>query len=273
MTGVRQRSGGEAQRPRLRDGAGLLASGLAHGLLLLAVVLLGSPHLFATVAPEPIVVEIVQPEELAKGTPQETPDAKQSQASPQQQAQAQPQAQPQQQAQPQPQAQPRQQARPQQQAAQPQQRPQQSQPLPVSAAAPAAPVFASLYPWPVTRPGGDVQDGDYRTFESTGKLEHDGLAQFKARLKECWRPPVAGGGNKLRAALRVALSRDGSLAGTPELVEVSASPDAVALVTSARQALTDCGPYGFLPPESYDTWKALSLTFSPDDIAVAAVTR
>jgi hypothetical protein len=143
----------------------------------------------------------------------------------------------------------------------------------VSAAAPAAPVFASLYPWPVPQPGGDAQVGDYRTFESTGKLEHNDLAQFKARLKECWRSPIAGGGSKLRAALRVALRSDGSLAGTPELVEVSASPDAVALVTSARQALAECGPYGFLPAESYDTWKALSLTFSPDDIAVAVVTR
>jgi hypothetical protein len=134
-------------------------------------------------------------------------------------------------------------------------------------------VFASLYPWPVTQPGGDVQLGEYRIFESTAKFERDGLAQFRARLKECWRSPVAGGGPKLRAALRVALREDGTLAGPPELVEVSASPDAVALVTSARQALAGCGPYDFLPAESYGTWKALSLTFSPDDIAVASVTR
>jgi hypothetical protein len=259
MTEVPQRSGGEAQRPRLRDSAGLLASGLAHGLLLLAIVLFGSPHLFATVAPEPIVVEIVRPEELAKGKPTEPAETKQRPASEQR-------------------AEPQQQAQAQKQQAEPQQRPQpQSQPLPqsqpASAAAPAAPVFASLYPWPVPQPGGDVQVGDYRTFESTGKLEHNELAQFKARLKECWRAPVAGGGRKISAALRVDLRKDGSLAGPPELVEVSASPDAVALVTSARQALAECGPYGFLPAESYDTWKALSLTFSPDDIGVAAVTR
>jgi hypothetical protein len=261
MPEVPQRPGGEEAQPRLRDGAGLLASGLVHGLLLLAVVLLGSPHLFATVAPEPIIVEIVQPEELAKGKSLEATDAKQSQTQPQQQAQPQPEKQA---AQPQPQK----------QIAQPQQRPQpQSQPLPAAALAPAAPVFASLYPWPVTRPGSDVQVGDYRTFESTGKLEHNELAQFKARLKECWRSPVAGGSRKLSAGLRVALRRDGSLAGPPELVEVSASPDAVALVTSAKQALADCGPYGFLPAESYDSWKSLSLTFSPDDIAVAVVTR
>ena len=263
MIGVPQRSAGEAQRPRLRDGAGLLASGLAHGLLLVVIVLLGSPHLFATAAPEAIVVEIVQPEELAKGKSLETDQAKQIQAEPRAPKETQAQKEPQPQ---------KQQAQAQQQA-QPQKRQPQSQPLPVPAPAPAAPMYASLYPWPVAQPGSDVQAGDYRTFESTGKLEHNELAQFKARLKECWRSPVAGGSRKLTAALRIALRSDGSLAGSPELVEVTASPDAVAMVTSAKQALAECGPYGFLPADSYDTWKSLSLTFSPDDIGVAAVTR
>jgi hypothetical protein len=131
-------------------------------------------------------------------------------------------------------------------------------------------VFASLYPWPVARP--DVQEGDYRTFESMEKSERPELAQFKARLKECWRPPAASG-RKLSAALRVSLRVDGSLAGPPELVEVSAAPEAVALVTTAKQALAACGPFGFMPADSYKSWKALSLTFSPDDIAVAAVIK
>ena len=151
MTEVPQRLGAqEARRPRLRDRAGLIASALAHALLLLAIVLLGSPQLFATVAPEPIVVEIVRPEELAKGKSFETADAKQSQAQSQKQQQ---------------------QAEPQKQQVQAQQQGQgqtQSQPPAVPAAAPAAPMFASLYPWPVARPGSDVQPGDYRTFESTG---------------------------------------------------------------------------------------------------------
>jgi hypothetical protein len=253
---------------RLRGGAWLLASGLAHVLVLLAIVLLGSPRLLATVAPDPIVVDIVRPEEIAKG--KEEADAKQSEPQPQKQEQpheiAQKQAEPQKQP-VQSQQQAQKQAEPQKQPVQP-----QPQPMPVSAA-PAGPLYQSLYPWPVARPGSDVQLGDYRTFESTGKLDHNELAQFKARLKECWRPPAAGGNRKLTAALRVALRTDGSLAGPPDLVEVSASPDAVALVASAKKALAACGPYGFLPAESYDVWKALSLTFSPDDIAVAAVTQ
>ncbi|HML15135.1 MAG TPA: hypothetical protein VK456_17645 [Xanthobacteraceae bacterium] len=249
--------GRQARRPRLRDGAGLLASGLAHGCVLVAVILFGSPRLFATVAPEPIVVDIVQPEEIAKGKLEEPTAPKPSETQPQQ-----PPAQPQQT-----------QAQPRQHQAQPQQRAQTQSPPTASAAAPAAPVFASLYPWPVAQPGSDVQAGDYRTFESTGKLEHNELAQFKARLKECWHPPALGSGRKLAAAVRVALRIDGSLAGAPELVEVSASPDAVALVASAKQALADCGPFSFLPADSYDVWRALSLTFSPDDIAVAVVTR
>jgi hypothetical protein len=257
MTALQQGSvGGGAQRRRLRDSAGLLASGLAHGLLLLGVVLFGSPRLLATTAPEPIVVDIVKPEEIAKGKLSEPSRPKESEKQAQQQTPEQQQAQQQQPAQAQPQPS--------------QQRAQAQRPVQVADASPSAPVFTSLYPWPVARP--DVQEGDYRTFESMEKSERPELAQFKARLKECWRPPVASG-RKLSAALRVSLRIDGSLAGPPDLVEVSAAPEAVALVTTAKQALAACGPFGFMPADSYNSWKALSLTFSPEDIAVAAVTK
>jgi hypothetical protein len=257
MTTLQQGSvGGGAQRRRLRDSAGLLASGLAHGLLLLGVVLFGSPRLLATTAPEPIVVDIVKPEEIAKGKLSEPSLPKESEKQAQQQAPEQQQTQQQQPAQTQPQPS--------------QQRAQAQRPVQVADASPSAPVFTSLYPWPVARP--DVQEGDYRTFESMEKSERPELAQFKARLKECWRPPVASG-RKLSAALRVSLRIDGSLAGPPDLVEVSAAPEAVALVTTAKQALAACGPFGFMPADSYNSWKALSLTFSPEDIAVAAVTK
>jgi hypothetical protein len=257
MTTLQQGSvGGGAQRRRLRDSAGLLASGLAHGLLLLGVVLFGSPRLLATTAPEPIVVDIVKPEEIAKGKLSEPSRPKESEKEAQQQAPEQQQTQQQQPAQTQPQPS--------------QQRAQAQRPVQVADASPSAPVFTSLYPWPVARP--DVQEGDYRTFESMEKSERPELAQFKARLKECWRPPAASG-RKLSAALRVSLRIDGSLAGPPDLVEVSASPEAVALVTTAKQALAACGPFGFMPADSYNSWKALSLTFSPEDIAVAAVTK
>jgi len=262
---------GRPERSRLRDNAGLLASGLAHGTLLLTVLLFGSPRELATASTQPIVVDIVRPEELAMGeiTPSAAP--KQAQGQPQiQQQQAQPQSQQQREQRAQPQRdQPQQPQAATQQRQQAQSQPQGQQAQP-STAGSAAPVFASLYPWP-TRP--DVQEGDYRTFETLEKTDRHELADFKARLKQCWHPPAVGGGRRLTAALRVALRIDGSLAGAPELVEVSASPDTIALVTSAKQALSECGPFGFLPADSYDSWKALSLTFSPDDIQVAAVTR
>jgi hypothetical protein len=266
MTELHQRVSVGAQRRRLRDSAGLLASGLAHGLFLLGVILFGSPRLLATTPPQAIVVDIVQPEELAKGTLTEPTGTKQSDKQQQQAQSQQQQAQSQQQqAQSQQQTQSQQQARAQQQPSQ-----QPGQPVRVADASPTAPVFTSLYPWPTARP--DVKEGDYRTFESMEKSERPELAQFKARLMQCWHPPAAGG-RKLSAALRVALRADGSLAGPPELVEVSASPEAVALVTSAKQALAACGPFGFMPADSYNSWKSLSLTFSPEDIAVAAVTK
>jgi hypothetical protein len=264
MTKLQQGSAGfEGRSRRLRDSAWLLASGLAHGLLLLGIILFGSPRLLATTPPQAIEVEIVKPEELAKGTLTDPTGTKEAEKQTQPQ-QAQPQqAQAQQQSQAQPQEQPR---------VQPpsQQRAQTQSPVQVADASPTAPVFTALYPWPVALP--DVKEGDYRTFESMEKSDRPELAQLKARLRECWHPPATSG-RKLSAALRVSLRSDGSLAGPPELVEVSASPDAVALVTSAKQALAACGPFGFMPADSYGTWKSLSLTFSPEDIAVAAVTK
>jgi hypothetical protein len=246
----------EARRLRLREGAVVLASALTHVAILLCVFLLGSPRLLATVPPASIIVDIVRPEELTKGElTGKTSGQKQEQPAQQPQAQQPQQRQAQQ---PQPQQQP------QQQQAQP------AQPPPSA----AAPVFTSLYPWPVARAASDTQAGDYRTFESTEKLDHDELAGFKAHLKECWKPPaVAANARKLTAAVRVALRIDGSLAGPPELVEATASPYGPALVESAMRAVNQCGPYGFLPADSYDTWKRLSLTFSPDDIAVAVVVK
>src|SRR5262249_18271456 len=274
MADLQQASvGAKAQRSRLRDNAGLLASVLAHVMVLVAAVLFGTPRQLATASPQPIVVDIVRPEEIAKSEATRSWGTKQSQTQPQtQQQQAQPQ--PEQQAQPQrEQPQPAQAAagQRQQQQTQPQSQPQGMQAQPSTTGA-AAPVFTSLYPWPEARP--DVQQGDYRTFESLEKTERHELADFKARLKQCWRPPaVSGGARRLTAALRIALRVDGSIAGAPELVEVSASPDAIALAASAKQALSECAPFGFLPAGSYDSWKALSLTFSPDDIQVAAVIK
>src|SRR5580704_3912034 len=126
---------GEAQRVRVRDGAVLLASALAHVAILLAVVLIGSPRLFATVPPQAIVVDIVRPEEvpeiatgeLTESTAGSKPAQQQAQQPPQQQQPQQQQAQ-----------QPTQQQPQQQQAQQPQtqQQPQrqQSQQQPPSAA-------------------------------------------------------------------------------------------------------------------------------------------
>jgi len=263
----------KAGRPR--DAAVLALSALAHGAILLAAIgVYGSPKLLATTPPETIVVDIVPPEEVTNG------EWGSAQPPAEPQTQAKPQAQPQPVGQPQPPAQPQTQAKAQAPQPQEQARAQaqpQPQTKPVPAATGTAPMFTSLYPWPVTpgRPPGDPQTGDYRTFEATEKAEaQDDLAALKARLKACWRPPVVdGGAKKLSAALRVRLKLDGSLAGPPELVEATASPYGPALVDSALRAVNQCGPYGFLSADGYDTWKSLSLTFSPDDVKIAAVVR
>src|ERR1700741_2114118 len=93
MADLQQASvGDKARRSRLRDNAGLLASVLAHVMVLVAAVLFGTPRQLATASPQPIVVDIVRPEEIAKGEATRSWGTKQSQTQPQtQQQQAQPQ--------------------------------------------------------------------------------------------------------------------------------------------------------------------------------------
>jgi len=135
---------------------------------------------------------------------------------------------------------------------------------------PATPTYTSLFPWPVPAET-DRQAGDYRTFESASDASADELGAFKARLMTCW-APIAGA-KKLTASLRIGLRPDGTLTGPPELVEGSASPDGLTLAQSAMRAIRQCEPYGGLPADKYNSWKQLSLTFTPDGVKVAAVTK
>jgi hypothetical protein len=91
---------------------------------------------------------------------------------------------------------------------------------------------------------------------------------FRARLSQCWKPP-AGVTPATRGyvVLRVLLKPDGSLAGSPVLVEdTSSSTFRPALADSAIQALMTCQPFTMLKPEDYEKWKDLELKFDPHEL-------
>jgi outer membrane biosynthesis protein TonB len=100
--------------------------------------------------------------------------------------------------------------------------------------------------------------------EQGANIPQKDIDQFKARLKECWKPPasLAEAGN-LMVVLRVSLKPSGALAAEPSLIAASGSEAGPVLMRAAMQALHDCQPYAFLPAKKYKEWKLLDLAFSP----------
>ena len=87
---------------------------------------------------------------------------------------------------------------------------------------------------------------------------------LRTRISQCWKPP-AGVSPATRdyVVLRILLKPDGSLAGSPVLVEDTSSTLRPALADSAIQAITTCQPFTMLKPEHYEQWKDLELKFDP----------
>jgi hypothetical protein len=91
---------------------------------------------------------------------------------------------------------------------------------------------------------------------------------LRTRISQCWKPP-AGVTPATRGyvVLRILLKPDGSLAGSPVVVEdTSSSTFRPALANSAIQALMTCQPFTMLKPEDYEKWKDLVLKFDPQEL-------
>ncbi|MEH6950304.1 hypothetical protein V4R08_02990 [Nitrobacter sp. NHB1] len=91
-------------------------------------------------------------------------------------------------------------------------------------------------------------------------------AQFRRHLKTCSKMPASvSPGDNIRIVLRVPFTTDGKIAAPPALIEASASAKGPALMKGAIAALVACQPYAMLPPDKYDEWKVLDLSFTPRD--------
>jgi hypothetical protein len=89
---------------------------------------------------------------------------------------------------------------------------------------------------------------------------------FKSRLMRCWNviglPPDPP---EFVARVRIRLSPDGTLAAPPQLLEAGTSAFARSAADSALRAVVMCAPYT-LPPEKYDTWGEITVSFRSDDM-------
>jgi colicin import membrane protein len=98
------------------------------------------------------------------------------------------------------------------------------------------------------------------------QLSQSEIDALRARLRQCWSPPVGAANARLVVIYRVVFRRDGSIDGAPSLVQAPAAAQGPVLAESARRALLQCQPYTMLKPEHYEQWKDMQITFDPRDM-------
>jgi outer membrane biosynthesis protein TonB len=287
-------------RQFVRQGA--TVSAIVHLLALALVILFSEVRPFGAVTTEPIAVDLVTPEEVAKKpepqpgpTPEPKPEPKptpaldlaqwtkqeatkqeatKETAKPAASPQAAPQAQD-----PLPQGQT---ARPSRQEAklQPQASPPTAAPpaSPTLGYTPAEPDVTVKYhvmlglpeglPPAVPSSGKKASDDFDATDSTAADISSSLIGEFRRHLKTCAKlPATVAPSDNLMVKLRLLMTVDGRLAADPLVGGGSANPRAFDLLHSAIDALKACQPYTMLPADRYGEWKVLDLELTPRDFS------
>lgn len=90
-----------------------------------------------------------------------------------------------------------------------------------------------------------------------------------SQMRQCWNVPVgAPDPERLIVQVRVYLTPDGGLAQPPQLepgtrAAAAANPYMRSAAEAALRAVNVCEPYKHLPPEKYEVWHEIVMTFDP----------
>ena len=109
--------------------------------------------------------------------------------------------------------------------------------------------------------------GDFDAKASSGaQIDESAIAAFRSQLKACSTLPAQiAPEDKVVIVIRAQFAPDARLATAPILIEASASAKGPLLMQAAVAALQACQPYASLPPDKYQEWKLLDLSFTPQD--------
>ncbi|MBW7965879.1 hypothetical protein [Bradyrhizobium sp. BR 10261] len=108
--------------------------------------------------------------------------------------------------------------------------------------------------------GGDAKDS------IAAKLPPEVITELRRHLRSCLKLPAeVAPTDAVRIRLRMVMATDGTLARPPILIEAPPSAKGVAIVKSAISATQACQPYKMLPPDKYEEWKVMDLSFTPRD--------
>ena len=92
---------------------------------------------------------------------------------------------------------------------------------------------------------------------------------IKDQLAQCWSPPAGvADGAALKPVVRVSMLPDGTVTGSPTIINDQSSPAFRAMADSAVRAVRKCSPFK-IPAQFapfYNDWKDWTVTFDPKDM-------
>ena len=95
------------------------------------------------------------------------------------------------------------------------------------------------------------------------RLSIDDIAFLRQQIGRCWNPPVGvENARDLTVDIIIELTPNGNVIGVPRVTRAPSTQLGQIAAESARRAVELCQPYA-LPPEKYDQWRAIELSFDP----------
>jgi hypothetical protein len=126
---------------------------------------------------------------------------------------------------------------------------------------------ADMFSMPLALPDGRLGGAFDAPASETAKIERGSIDAFRDRIKSCATLPAGvSPSDRVSLVIRIALKRDGTLAGQPTLIEASASPKGPAVLQSLFAGLAKCQPFNMLPADKYQEWQTLDIRFTPQDL-------
>jgi colicin import membrane protein len=121
-------------------------------------------------------------------------------------------------------------------------------------------------PAPATRKGPSAGAAEGRDTQLSANEKSMLLSMIVNKVKTCWNINAGiEGAAQLVPIITFELNRDGSVRGTPKVMNASSSPQFQDAANSAIRAVMQCQNYN-LPPERYEVWESVTLRFDPSQM-------
>ena len=103
----------------------------------------------------------------------------------------------------------------------------------------------------------------FSDFSKTTTLSEVELHALTVQAKRCWNIPAEWTNSRqVSVTVRFRLNRDGTVTGTPTVVEFPATEIGKTAADDAVRAVIQCGPFD-LPSDKYEQWNDVQLRFEP----------